>query len=150
MRSLDRNAVSLSLVGAPAPAPAVSSVPAAMPAVHHLDGVEYLSGGMTRRESRAIARASRHWPLTMAFAVSHGRRTKFAMDVAVIVRDARGHPILQALASGPLLLARLSPGHYGVRATFAGRTLSKDIEVRAGRAFRVVFLWPEGSDMALD
>jgi hypothetical protein len=45
---------------------------AALPAVHTAGHVQYLSGGIGKDESQAIENASKHWPLTLEFAVKDG------------------------------------------------------------------------------
>lgn len=117
----------------------------ALPPLQHGGGVEYLSGGIGQSEAQAIESAARHWPLTLEFAVKDKQRADFAADVKVLVRDAKGHTALEAVAGGPFLLAKLAPGRYSVEARFAGKTLHEKVLVNAGHPAKAVFLWPAGT-----
>jgi hypothetical protein len=116
-----------------------------LPPVHKSGTVEYLSGGIGQDEARAIEGEARHWPLTLEFAVKDKQRADFAADVKVLVRDAKGHTMLDLTAAGPLLLAKLPAGHYRIDATFAGKTLHEKAIVKPGRPAKAVFLWPAGT-----
>ncbi|MEO8653527.1 MAG: hypothetical protein ABI409_05330 [Ramlibacter sp.] len=119
---------------------------AALPPVHKIGQVEYLSGGIGKDESTAIQAAARKWPLTLEFAEKDGQHADYLADVKVIVRDAAGHSALQAQAEGPFLLARLAPGRYNVEATLAGKTLHEPVVVKRGQPGQVAFVWPAGID----
>ena len=113
--------------------------------MHKSGQIEYLSGGIGRDEAAAIESASTQWPLTLEFAVKDRQRADFAADVKVVVRDAKGHAELQATADGPFLLAKLTPGHYAVDATLAGKTLHEKVLVKQGHPAKAVFVWPTGA-----
>jgi hypothetical protein len=113
-----------------------------LPPVHKSGTVEYLSGGIGRDEARAVEGESRHWPLTLEFAVKGKQRAEFAADVNVVVRDAKGNTALSVTADAPFLLARLAPGRYSIEASLAGKTLHEDAVVKAGQPARALFLWP--------
>ncbi|MCO5108490.1 MAG: carboxypeptidase-like regulatory domain-containing protein [Burkholderiaceae bacterium] len=119
---------------------------AGLPQVRHSGAVEYLSGGIGHDEAAAIEAASAHWPVTMEFAVRDGKRSDFAADVKVEVRDAKGHVALDTRSDGPFLLARLQPGSYTVHATLRERTLRQALTVSRDKPSRVVFVWPAGTD----
>jgi hypothetical protein len=110
-------------------------------------GVEYVSGGIGMGEAALMKQADGHWPATFEFAVKDGKRSAYAADVLVTVRDAAGEYLMtDVLARGPFLLARLLPGRYDVEATLAGRTLIRRITVRADATTRSMFVWPAGTD----
>jgi len=81
-----------------------------LPPVHRAGQVEYLSGGIGKDESTAIQAASKNWPLTLEFAEKDGRHADYLADVKVIVRNAAGHPALQAQAAGPLHAGQAGAG----------------------------------------
>jgi hypothetical protein len=118
----------------------------ALPPVHKSGDVEYLSGGIGRDESAAIEHASKGWPLTLEFAVKEKRRDEFAAGVRTIVRDAKGHAVLQTDSEGPFLLAGLEPGQYAIDATLAGKTLHEKVDVKRGQPAKAVFVWPAGTN----
>jgi len=116
-----------------------------LPPVHKSGAVEYLSGGIGRDEARAIEGESRHWPLTLEFAVKDKHRADFAADVKLVVRDAKGQTALALTAGAPFLLARLAPGPYSIEASLAGKTLHEDTTVKPGQPAKALFLWPAGT-----
>jgi hypothetical protein len=125
---------------------ALAQAATALPAVHKMGSVEYLSGGIGLDESQAIESASGQWPLTLEFAAKDKPRAVFLSDVKIRVRDAKGHDILEATSDGPFLLARLPPGHYVVEATLGGKTLHENVVIKPHQPAKAVFLWPtEGS-----
>ena len=118
----------------------------ALPPVQKSGSVEYLSGGIGLDESTAIKSASRHWPLSLVFSVQAAGKAEFAADVKLTIRDAKGAPVLDTTASGPFLLAKLAPGSYSLRATLAGNTLARKVQVKAGSSARVELVWPAGTN----
>lgn len=117
-----------------------------LPPVQRSGAIEYLSGGVGHDQSRAVEAAAAHWPLTLEFAIKEGKRDDFAADVGVKIFNAQGHAVLETTASGPFLLAKLSPGQYKVDATIRGKTLHQAVDVKADHAARSVFVWPAGTD----
>ena len=118
----------------------------ALPPVQKSGAVEYLSGGIGLDESTAIKSASRQWPLSLVFSVQAAGKAEFASDVKLQISDAKGAPVLDATASGPFLLAKLPPGSYSLRATLAGNTLERKVQVKAGSSARVELVWPAGTN----
>ena len=118
----------------------------ALPPVQKSGAVEYLSGGIGLDESTAIKSASRHWPLSLVFSVQAAGKAEFASDVKLTIRDAKGAPVLETTASGPFLLAKLAPGSYSLRATLAGKTLERKVQVKADSSARVELVWPAGTN----
>lgn len=119
------------------------------PPIHMVNGIEYMSGGISSDEAALMQTVAPRWPATFEFAIKDGNRSDFAADVAVTVRDASGHAVLsQVTAEGPFMVARLDPGRYEVQATLAGKTLTQTVEIRAGSPTRTLFLWPAGTDVS--
>lgn len=122
---------------------------APLPPVQHYGAVPYLSGGIGETEASAMAAAGKDWPLTLEFAVRDGAHADYAANVAVRIRDTRGHEVLQADADGPFLLARLHPGAYVVDATLGGRTLHQRLLLKPESSRKVVLVWPARGDGAV-
>lgn len=146
MSTLFRKAAMAAAVGALMASGALAQAENDLPAIHRSGSVEYLSGGIGQSQSTAIENASRHWPLTLEFAVKDKQHADFAADVHVQVRDARGHTTLQATSGGPFLLAKLAPGDYAVSATLDGKTLHEKVLVKEHQPAKAVFVWPTGTD----
>ncbi len=119
------------------------------PPIHMVNGIEYMSGGVSSDEASLMQTVSPRWPATFEFAVKDGSRSDFAADVAVTVRDASGRVLLsQVRSDGPFMVARLDPGRYDVEATLAGQTLKQQVEVRQGGPTRALFVWPAGANVS--
>ena len=140
------NAIVLSAVMLHVPAHAQAE--GALPAVQKSGAVEYLTGGVGLDESTAIKSASGQWPLSLVFSVQADARAQFASDVKLEIRDAKGALALDVTASGPYLLARLAPGSYSLRATLAGKTLERKVQVKKGASARVELVWPAGTNQS--
>ena len=61
----------------------------------------------------------------------------------VLIRDARGSTVLEAISDGPFLLAKLPAGRYTIRATQNGKTLDRVATVAGGKSTHVAFLWQD-------
>ncbi len=116
-----------------------------LPPVHQSGHIEYLTGGVGLDESTAIQSESKKWPLALEFAIKDKQRADFAADVNVVLSDAKNHPELHVKSGGPFLLAKVAPGKYMISATFAGKTLKRQVVVTSGKPTKVEFLWPTGT-----
>lgn len=131
-------AIAASMALAAAPHPDASA---------HLPGelvqgqVHYVTGGIGLDEALAFRRAERRYPLAMEFADKAKPHDEFTAGVKVIVRDAKGKTVLDAVSDGPFLLAKLPAGSYDIKATQDGRTLERHAVVAAGKSARLGFLW---------
>jgi hypothetical protein len=119
------------------------------PPIHMVNGVEYMSGGIGSEEAELMETVSPRWPATFEFSVKDGKRSDFAADVVVTVRNASGEPVLREVVStGPFMVARLEPGRYEVEATLGGRALKQQVEVVQGSATRTLFVWPADTSLS--
>lgn len=148
MRTLIRKVAIATTLGTLMVGGAFALAATALPPVHKSGHVEYLSGGVGKDEATAIETASKQWPLTLEFAVKDNKRADFAANVSVVVRDAKGHTVLQTTSDGPFLLAKLAQGHYAVDATLAGKTLHEKVRIKHGQPAKAVFEWPAGTDQS--
>jgi hypothetical protein len=138
----NRTAIAIAVALGPLALGAAFATPATLPPVQKSGTVEFMSGGIGQDESRAIEMASREWPLTLEFAAKDQHRSDFAAEVNVVIRDAKGHTLLQTASTGPFVLARLTPGRYDVEATLGGRTLHETVVIGKGQPAKALFLWP--------
>ncbi len=111
----------------------------ALPAAAQQGDVQFLSGGVGQDESKAIKKAAAHWPLSLEFI---GGDKNFVSDVAVTISDAKGTHLLETSAQGPYMLVRIKPGHYTVRASYAGHDVSRAVDVGAQGHARARFVFP--------
>jgi hypothetical protein len=136
----------LSILGLAAAAAASGAL--AMPAPRHSGDVQYMTGGVGEDEARAMQADAQHWPLALEFAVQRGPRAEWLADVDVHITDRHGRDVLDTITDGPMLLARLAPGDYTIRADANGRTIERHVHVAPGRTAKSVFVWPAGADVA--
>jgi hypothetical protein len=109
-------------------------------------GVDYVSGGVGKDEADALKQQSADFALTLEFASSRTAEGDvspgaYLADVKVDIRDAQGHPMLNATSEGPLLLVRLPPGNYTVGAEWNGVRKEHSVDLPEGARRHVVFMW---------
>jgi hypothetical protein len=119
------------------------------PPIEMANGVEYMSGGVGSDEAALMQTVEPRWPASFEFSVKGGKAPVTAAAVVLTIRDSAGHVILNQVASGgPILVARLDPGHYEVEATLGGQVLKQQVDVLAGQSSHTVFVWPSGTDIS--
>jgi len=111
------------------------------PLVQAQGSVRYVSGGVGVGERLALAALHAEFNVHMSFAVK--RTGNFIADVAVHIEDAAGKALLDAVSEGPWFYARLAPGRYRLRATYAGSAQTRDFTVRAGRHSEIYLYWDD-------
>lgn len=76
----------------------------------------------------------------------------YLSDVRVVVQTKQGAAVIDTIASGPLLLARLPEGEYTVTATERDTTLTQHLAIKGKTRRDWVFRFdlPSGSDPELD
>ena len=65
----------------------------------------------------------------------------YLADIAVTVKDAKGGKVIDTVAQGPWLLAKVPPGVYTITATFDGKAVTQSTTVKANARREVVFRW---------
>ncbi|KAI3600637.1 hypothetical protein D8I24_4395 [Cupriavidus necator H850] len=107
------------------PTGADSAVPLAVPeapAVHHMNGIDYVSGGIGVDQVAAIRTMAGRFNVHMHFSS--------LSDVTVTLFDARREILMLVLSEGPLLYLRLPPGNYRVVVSSAEAIESRSLRVR--------------------
>jgi len=62
--------------------------------------------------------------------------------VKIVIDSARNERVLDATMDGPILLARLAPGTYTVRATSDAQTQTKSVTIASQGLRQLDFRWP--------
>lgn len=109
-----------------------------LPAVNTAATANYISGGVGDEELEALAGVVRQYSLKLVFAEGGS----FLSDVAVLIEDARGQPVIEAVSDGPWFLARLKPGRYRLKAAALGVEKSRPFSIQPGRQTQLVVRWP--------
>jgi hypothetical protein len=130
-------------MGALALALSVSAAAGTLPVPVTENGITYLSGGFDREEALAMQAEARSYPVSLAF--SAGERNESVADVKVTIKDAAGKLLLDAYATGPIMLVRLPAGRYTISAlkSTPGALLQRSVQVAARSEERVDFHWPQ-------
>jgi len=103
-------------------------------------GISYVSGGIGEDERAALARVADLYNLKLEFASQ--QEGAYLADIKVVIRDAQGKMVLEALSDGPWFMAKLPPGEYQIEASERARPIQKSATVSGQKATRLVFLWP--------
>jgi len=80
--------------------------------------IPYISGGVGADEREAFAAKEREYNLKIVAADKSG---DYLADVQVVIESARKERVLDTTMDGPILLAKLAPGTYTIRATLMVR-----------------------------
>ena len=108
--------------------------------VKDYEGFPYVSGGIGMDEREAMSAIASEYNLKIVFALKEGN---YLADASVLIKDAQGKTVLDAVSDGPWLYARLPAGQYTVTATTAEKAEHQKAEIKsAGHAIRY-FYWSE-------
>jgi hypothetical protein len=100
----------------------------------------FVSGGIGESERSAMEAMKSDYNLNLLFAAKG--TGEFLADVNVRIADAQGNTVVEAVADGPFLFARLKPGNYTVLAEKDGRVLRQNAKVGGGKRASLAFYWP--------
>ena len=92
-------------------------------------GVAYVSGGVGDDSQDRMAGMGRDYNLKLMFTLNEGN---YLADVNVAVADARGNKVIDDVANGPFLFAKLPAGQYTVTATYEGKSQTRKVSVGKG------------------
>jgi hypothetical protein len=106
--------------------------------------VSYVSGGVGDDEAAAMKSAAASYPLELHFVQKAQPRDEFLADVKVRITDRSKNVVLDAVANGPFLLAKLPSGRYDVEVDYSGVVKRRTVEVKTGKHQRAVFVWAAG------
>jgi hypothetical protein len=109
--------------------------------VERAGNIEYVTGGIGEEaEQRLGAFATEHgYNLKLLFTLNAGN---YVADVDVTLKDHGGRTLVQDVADGPFLLAKVPAGLYTVVATYSGKTESRKIRVGTSGLRVAQFRWP--------
>ena len=117
----------------------VFAVPAfAISPVKNDQGVTFVTGGAGTEERNAMEAIGHDFNLKLTMALNDGH---FVGDVTVRIRDTNGRTVLDTVAKGPLLYAKLDPGTYGVTCTMNGKNQEQTAHVGAKGQEEVKCTW---------
>ena len=100
--------------------------------------VPYLSGGVGADAREELLAKEKEYNLKIVVAERSG---DYLAGVKVVIESARKEPVLDTTMEGPILLAKLAPGTYTIRAVHDGQTLTRTVTVPAQGLGRVDLRW---------
>jgi hypothetical protein len=100
--------------------------------------VPYLSGGVGADSREELLGKEKEYNLKIVAAENSG---DYLSGVTVVIESARKEQVLDTTMEGPILLAKLAPGRYTIRAASDGQTLTRTVTVPAQGLGRVDFRW---------
>jgi hypothetical protein len=121
--------------------PAVSSTTSNLPRERTQGGVSYMSGGIGTSQSTAMQHEESRFPLTLEFVERGKPDAEYLANVDVKIRNDAHQVVLDTVADGPFLLANVPPGKYTITAMSEGRTMTRAVNLPAGKHERVLMEW---------
>jgi hypothetical protein len=100
--------------------------------------VAYVSGGAGVDEREALLTQEKGYSLKIVAAETSG---DYLAGVQVVIESARNQRVLETTMDGPILLAKLAPGTYTIRAASGEKTLTKTVTIAAQGLRLVDFRW---------
>ncbi|MCK9984992.1 MAG: hypothetical protein AzoDbin1_01464 [Azoarcus sp.] len=119
------------------PAPAANAQETALQRGEY-EGVPYLSGGVSLEEREQLFFTAADYNLKLLFAEKGG---SYLSDTEVVVTARDGRKVLELIAQGPFVLARLPAGDYRVAATNAGKQQVRETRLPAKGQRQTAFYW---------
>ena len=101
--------------------------------------VPYISGGVGVDSREELRAKESEYNLKIVVAATSG---DYLADVKIVIEAARNERVLDATMDGPILLARLAPGTYTVRATSDAQTQTKTVTIAPQGLRQLDFRWP--------
>ena len=100
--------------------------------------VPYISGGVGADTREELLAKEKEYNLKIIAAEKSG---DYLAGAKVVIESARKEQALDTTMEGPILLAKLAPGTYTIRATSDGQTLTRTVTIPAQGLQRVDFRW---------
>jgi hypothetical protein len=116
----------------------ISHVHAADARVQTTGGITYVSGGVGDDSIARLESLAKDFNLKLVFALQSGN---YVSDVKVVIADAKGKTLLDAISAGPWLLAKLPAGNYQILATFEGKDVKRPVTIGTAKLQTVDFRW---------
>ena len=117
-----------------------AEAPATPLMVKDYEGIPYVSGGIGLDEREALSAIASEYNLKIVFALKEGN---YLADASVLIKDAQGKTVLDAVSDGPWFYARLPAGHYAVTATMMEKANTEKVQIKPAGQSVLHFYWTE-------
>ena len=101
--------------------------------------VPYISGGVGADSREELLAKESEYNLKVIVAATSG---DYLANVQIVIDSARNERVLDATMDGPILLAKLAPGTYMIRATSDAQPQTRSVTIPAQGLRQVDFRWP--------
>lgn len=108
------------------------------PLVASAADVAFITGGASAEARQELLAQELDYNLKIVVAEKSG---DFLADVKIVIESARKQSMLEANMEGPILLAKLPPGMYTIRATYDAKTLTRTVSVPVRGLRQADFRW---------
>jgi len=99
-----------------------------------------LGGGIGGAEREELGAKARDYNVKVVTAVKSG---EYLSGVMVVIESATKQPMLETTMAGPILMTKLPPGSYTIKATAGGATLIRTVTTEAQVLKQVDFRWDD-------
>lgn len=100
--------------------------------------VPYISGGAGADAREELLAREKEYNLKIIAAETSG---DYLAGVKIVIESTRKEQVLDTTMEGPILLAKLAPGAYTIKATSGGQTLTRTVTIPAQGLRQVDFRW---------
>jgi hypothetical protein len=100
----------------------------------------HLSGGVGSDEREALRAKERDYNVKVTTAMQSG---DYLSGVVVVIESAAKEPVLETTMTGPILLAKLPPGSYTIKATRGAQMLTQTVTIEAQGLKQIDFRWAD-------
>jgi hypothetical protein len=108
--------------------------------VKDYEGIPYVSGGIGLDEREAMSEIASEYNLKIVFALKEGN---YLADASVLINNAQGKTVLDAVSEGPWLYVRLPAGQYAVTATMMEKANTEKVQIKPAGQSVLHFYWTE-------
>lgn len=105
----------------------------------HAADVPFVTGGTGADERADLQAKEKDYNLKIVAAATSG---DYVADVWVVIESAAKKSVLETKMDGPILLAKLPPGTYTIKATYGPSTQTRTVNVPAQGLREAGFRWP--------
>ncbi|WP_020485205.1 hypothetical protein [Methylomonas sp. MK1] len=102
--------------------------------------VVFVSGGIGGDERDALQAVRSDYNLSLQFSMQGSG--EYLSDVAVRISGANNQTVLETVADGPILFAKLKPGRYRISAEHEGQEIRKSVTIDNKHRSPLLFTWP--------
>jgi len=119
---------------------------AQLPDARSMNGIRFITGGIGSDVSKAMQAEAKQWPLLLEFSQADGQaKPAWVSGVKVIISDAKNAPLLDTVCDGPLMLVKLPPGSYSIKASYNGVAQNRTLVIAKDVPQRIVVTWKSPS-----